>query len=109
MRPPFYRGATGIVFVFDLTRRSSFQNLPDWKEEVEKVVGPKPAILVGNKLDLAEADDGAAREIGSEEGKALMSELGATEYFESSAKTGNAIEDLFQRMTLNILKSSGKI
>lgn len=107
VRPPFYRGATAIIFCMDLTRRSSFQNLPAWKEEVEKVVGPKPSILVGNKLDLIISED--KREVSTEEGKALMAELGAERYFEGSARTGLQVEDLFKEMVLIILRQSGKI
>ena len=47
VRPPFYRGATAIIYVFDLSRRSSFANLLEWKNEVEKVIGQgKPTVLV---------------------------------------------------------------
>ena len=52
VRPPFYRGATGIIYVFDLTRRSSFSNLLNWKTEVEKVAEaismmPRDALAIG--------------------------------------------------------------
>jgi small GTP-binding protein len=104
VRPPFYRGATGIVYVFDITRRSSFADLPKWKEEVEKVIDKKPSILIGNKLDLADE-----REVGKKDGEALMKELGCLNYFETSAKTGNNIDTVFKEMTLGILKENGKI
>jgi len=106
VRPPFYRGATGIIYVFDLSRRSSFANLDQWKEEVEKVIGQKPCILIGNKLDLAL--DGK-REVGEAEGQAFKNELNAMKYFEGSAKTGDSIESVFKDLTLAILTSSGKI
>ena len=106
VRPPFYRGATGIVYVFDLTRRSSFTNMHSWREEVEKVIGHKPSLVVGNKLDLA---DGGKREIGQQEGDALKSEIHSLAYFETSAKEGTSIEDAFTEMTLAILKASKKI
>ena len=106
VRPPFYRGATGIIYVFDLTRRSSFSDLIEWRSEVEKVVTDKPSLLVGNKLDLAAV---GKREVSEQEGYALKSEMGATKYFETSAKQGDSIEDLFKVLTLEILKTSGKI
>jgi len=52
VRPVFYQGAKAILYVFDLTRKSSLFNLFKWKEEVEEIVGSIPCILVGNKLDL---------------------------------------------------------
>ena len=107
VRPPFYRGATGIVYVFDLTRRSSFQNLMEWKDEVEKVMGDsKPCVLVGNKNDLANE---GSREVGETDGEALKNELHAFGYYETSAKQGISIEPVFTQMTLEILKSTNKI
>ncbi|MFX1232996.1 MAG: Rab family GTPase [Promethearchaeota archaeon] len=106
VRPPFYRGATGIVYVFDLTRRSSFSDLIEWKSEVEKVVSQKPSLLVGNKIDLARE---GKREVSFQEGEALKSELNATKYFETSAKEGDSVEEVFKLLTLEILKTSGKI
>lgn len=106
VRPPFYRGASGIIYVFDLTRRSSFANLPNWKEEVEKVVGEKPSILVGNKLDLANQGN---REIALHDGESLKNELNALSYYETSAKEGTKINDVFRDTVIAILKASGKI
>ena len=109
VRPPFYRGLTGLVYVFDLTRRSSFQNLLEWKDEVEKVVSGKPSILVGNKIDLADAEDDSKREISTQEGESLMGELGSLAYFEGSAKEGIGVSKVFTALTLTILRSSGKL
>ncbi|MGQ4873165.1 MAG: Rab family GTPase [Promethearchaeota archaeon] len=105
VRPPFYRGATGLIYVFDLTRRSSFSNLHNWKAEAEKVIGQKPCILVGNKLDLANDN----REVSTQEGEALKNELGAEKYYETSAKDGTNIEDVFKELTIAILKATGRI
>lgn len=106
VRPPFYRGATGIIYVFDLTRRSSFANLPSWKEEVEKVIGEKTSILIGNKLDLANQGE---REVGEQDGKALQSELNSETYYETSAKEGTLVDFVFDNLVLSILKKSNKI
>ncbi len=106
VRPPFYRGCAATIMTFDLTRRSSFANLHDWKEEVEKVVGSKPTILVGNKLDLAV--DGI-REVGTKEGEAFKDEIGAIAYYEGSAKLGDKIETIFTEITIAILKATAKI
>ena len=106
VRPPFYRGATGIIYVFDLTRRSSFANLTNWKEEIIKVVGEKPSLLVGNKTDLANQGH---REIGEQEGEALKKELNCLTYHETSAKEGMKVEIVFKELSLSILKASQKI
>jgi len=106
VRPPFYRGATGIIYVFDLTRRSSFAELLEWRNEVEKVIGQKPSIIVGNKVDLA---DQGKREVSYQDGESLKGELHANNYFETSAKVGDSIDNVFTILTLEILKTSGKI
>ncbi|MHA2036668.1 MAG: GTP-binding protein [Promethearchaeota archaeon] len=105
VRPPFYRGATAIVFVFDLTRRSSFQNILAWKSEVEKVIGDgKPSMLVGNKIDLTDR-----REVGEKEGEALKDEINALRYYETSAKEDLDVSPVFKEITLAILKGTQKI
>ncbi|MHA1472046.1 MAG: Rab family GTPase [Promethearchaeota archaeon] len=106
VRPPFYRGATGIIYVFDLTRRSSFADLLEWREEVEKVIGQKPCLVVGNKLDLAKQGQ---REVAEQDGEAVKFEMHAMKYFETSAKEGNSVEEIFKTLTLEILRNSGKI
>ena len=107
VRPPFYRGATAIVYVFDLTRRNSFQNVLDWKVEVEKVIGDgKPSVLVGNKIDLAEQGN---REVGEGDGEALKDEINALAYYETSAKDDVKIEPVFKNVTLAILERTKKI
>jgi small GTP-binding protein len=106
VRPPFYRGATGIIYVYDLTRRSSFADMLEWREEVETVIGQKPCLLIGNKLDLAR--DGQ-REVAEQDGEALKGEMHAMRYIETSAKQGDSVEDVFKVLTLEILKTSGKI
>ena len=106
VRPPFYRGATGIIYVYDLTRRSSFASMPDWQDEVEKVIGRKSSVVVGNKLDLADENH---RENGKQEGESVKNELEAISYYETSAKDGRNIEGIFRDITIGILKDFNKI
>ncbi len=107
VRPPFYRGSSATVYTFDLTRRSSFQNILNWKAEVEKVIGDsKPSILVGNKIDLAEQGQ---REVGTGEGEALRQELNSIAYLETSAKEDVHVEPVFKDLTKAILENTKKI
>ncbi|MFX1388987.1 MAG: GTP-binding protein [Promethearchaeota archaeon] len=107
VRPPFYRGSGATVYVFDLSRRSSFQNILNWKAEVEKVIGDgKPSVLVGNKLDLAEKGH---REVGPGDAEALKKELNAIGYYETSAKENIKVEPVFKDVTLAILENTKKI
>ncbi len=107
VRPAFYRGTSGLIYTFDLTRRSSFSNILEWKSEVEKVIGQgKPSVLVGNKIDLANQGN---REVGEQDGIALQYELGAIDYYEASAKDDILVEPVFKDITLAILRASSKI
>lgn len=49
----YYKGAQGIILVFDLTDRRSFQDVSNWVSEIEKYATKSPVIfLIGNKSDL---------------------------------------------------------
>ena len=52
----YYRNVHAVVFVYDVTRMSSFENLPGWIEECDAHnLGPEiPRILVGNKCDVTD-------------------------------------------------------
>ena len=48
----YYKGADGIIVVFDLTNRESFLSIPVWLNEIEKHSGPDVKIMVfANKMD----------------------------------------------------------
>jgi small GTP-binding protein len=106
VRPPFYKGAKALIYVYDLTRISSFLNILDWKKEAEKVIGSTPSILVGNKLDLIRPEEKRAKE---EDIAQLMSKLDTDAYFETSAKEGNNVEVIFKEVTKKIITSSAQI
>ena len=97
VRPPFYRGASGVLYVYDITRRQSFDDLLSWKQEVETVV-QKPFLVIGNKYDLQDE-----RIIHIDEGKMLAEKMGALSYFETSAKTGENLDDAFLLLVTKIL------
>lgn len=49
----YYKGAAGIIFMFDTTSYRSFQQLPNWYEMVENERGTEdlPLLLIGTKID----------------------------------------------------------
>ena len=89
----YLKGTDGVIFVFDLTKKETFQLIADWmqfmKEHNKKNIGK---ILFGNKNDLI-----SEREISYDEGKNLANELKCN-YYEGSAKTGENIEILMQEI-----------
>ena len=106
VRSPFYKGAKAIIYVYDLTRISSFSNILNWKKEAEKVIGSTPSILVGNKLDLIRPEEKRAKE---EDIAQLMHELNTDTYFETSAKKGTNVETIFEEVTKKIINKSQEI
>lgn len=53
----YYRGADGIILVFDLFKKDSFTNLYSWLKEVEKhAKNDVHIIIIGNKSDRAEKE-----------------------------------------------------
>ncbi|MBD3195848.1 MAG: GTP-binding protein [Candidatus Lokiarchaeota archaeon] len=96
IRRSFYLGAKGIVYVFDLTNRFSFNNCVKWKNEIEEVIGKKPSILIANKLDLVNKNSN--RPIPKKEGNNLKEDLGSDEYIETSAKEDIMINEAFREL-----------
>ncbi len=100
--PTYYKGAGGALLVFDVTRRATFERLPQWVDHLVKNCGeipPFPVILVANKTDLEEA-----RDVSTEEAKAFSEENGI-QYFEASAKTGAKVKDVFEELAKLMLET----
>ena len=89
VRKMYYSGAAGVILVFDVTRRRSFQELVKWVEEADESIGMRvPMVCVGNKIDLPD------RAVPSDEAKEWAESQGFY-YMESSAKTGVGVADMF--------------
>ncbi|KAJ6727325.1 DRAB5-RELATED [Salix purpurea] len=97
----YYRGAHGIILVYDVTRRETFENLSDiWAKEVELYSTNHDCIkiLVGNKVDRD-----SERAVSREEGMALAQQHKCS-FFECSAKTSENVLKCFKELTLKILE-----
>lgn len=91
----YYKNAKGIILVFDVSRRESFEMVTFWMSEIQKhALEGVVKVLVGNQIDKEN------RDVARQEGKSKADELGV-EYFETSAKTGVGIEELFRYMAIN--------
>ncbi|MFX0132743.1 MAG: GTP-binding protein [Candidatus Hodarchaeota archaeon] len=92
VRTAFYKGATGALIVFDLTRNHTFRNVEKWVKELRIFAGSIPFIIIGNKSDLKEF-----RLIRDSEINSLTDEL-SSQYIETSAKTGEHVEEAFHKL-----------
>lgn len=99
MTNSYYRGTAAVVLVFDITQRDSFTNLPMWINDVENLTDEGTVCcLVGNKLDL-----GAQRTVTFSEAQSFAIAHNMT-YFETSAKKGLNVEEVFVTLTNTIVK-----
>lgn len=92
----YYRGAVGVILVYDITSRDSFKSLNFWLTEIQQYTTNPSLVIVGNKIDLAEK-----REVSTEEAQSLASSHNAL-YIETSACTGDNITDAFKLLIRNI-------
>ncbi|RFU26936.1 hypothetical protein B7463_g9404, partial [Scytalidium lignicola] len=127
LAPMYYRNAQSALVVYDLTKPSSLIKAKHWVAELQKQASPGIVIaLVGNKLDLTNAgggsnssddhgeddaagedDNGDARKISTEEAKSYAEEEGLL-FFETSAKLGTNVTEVFQAIANAIPETSLK-
>ena len=99
----YFRGAHGILLLYDVTNKDSFKNLESWLIEIEKNAKEKVLkILIGNKCDLT--DD---REISTEEGKAFALRNGM-EFMETSAKMNTNVTEAFETLGKLMIEFNSK-
>lgn len=93
----YYRGSHGVIVVYDITDRTSFQHVRMWMEELGKYAKEGTVrLLVGNKCDLA-----SKRCVSQHEGRELAEELGV-HFLETSAKNSHNIEAAFAALCRGI-------
>jgi Ras-related protein Rab-1A len=93
----YYRGAHGIIVVYDVTDAESFNNVKQWLHEIDRYAAENVnKLLVGNKSDLT-----AKRVVSTEQGKEFADSLGI-EFLETSAKTSSNVEQAFLTMASQI-------
>ena len=86
----YIQGAAGAMIVCDLTRRETLIAFENYARQVRAVNPNIRLVFVCNKMDLTDA-----RDISSIELLTLLSELGEKNFFLTSAKTGEQVENAF--------------
>ncbi|KAH6723342.1 P-loop containing nucleoside triphosphate hydrolase protein [Leptodontidium sp. MPI-SDFR-AT-0119] len=98
----YFRGASGALLVFDISRRPTFTHVTDWLNDLRQIAEPDiVVVLVGNKSDLASGDENK-REVTKEEAEEWAKKNGVLEYVETSAKSGEGVEMAFGRVAERI-------
>ncbi|CBJ32986.1 Rab8A, RAB family GTPase [Ectocarpus siliculosus] len=86
----YFRGAQGILLVYDVTDKKSFNSIRNWVAQIQQHADVAVnKILIGNKCDMDED-----REVSREEGAQLAAEYGI-QFFETSAKNDINVEKGF--------------
>ncbi|KAI1343995.1 GTP-binding protein rab2 [Xylariaceae sp. FL0016] len=108
----YFRGASGALLVFDITRKATFQHVTDWLNDLRAIAEPDiVVILVGNKLDRAQEDPDASgegsnkREVTTAEAEEWARRNGVLQYVETSAKSGENVERAFQQVAERIFEN----
>jgi Ras-related protein Rab-6A len=99
LRRQFMNGSDCGIIVFDVTRRSSLENITRWINEARANVPGLQFVLVGNKTDLVND-----RVVKHEEAERAAKENQMLLYIETSAKSGSNIQLLFKKLAQIILE-----
>jgi Ras-related protein Rap-1B len=101
MRDLYMKNGQGFVLVYSIIAQSTFNDLPDLREQILRVkdCDDVPMVLVGNKCDLNDQ-----RVISTEQGEQMASKFGGCAFLEASAKTKTNVDDVFYILIRSINK-----
>ena len=106
--PSYVIGASGGIFMYDITRYSSLKNFDDWLDIFKRAYTGKerqiPIIMVGGKLDLQ-----YKRAVSSNDAFELAKKKNLYGFVECSAKNGENIDDIFIEICRLMMRRSGLI
>lgn len=95
----YYRGADGIIMVYDVTNSESFDHVQDWLQEVNRYSNEGTVkLLIGNKSDRED------KKVTTKEGEDYSQQLDMP-FLETSAKTASNVEAAFLAMASELIKA----
>eukprot|EP01137_Pigoraptor_chileana_P015734 Opistho-2@5331 len=90
----YYRGTHGVMVVYDVTDKRSFDSVRRWMQEIDTNCDTAARVLLGNKSDYPIQK----KEVSHEDARLYAEEV-KVEFFETSAKTGANVEEAFLALT----------
>uniref|UniRef100_A0AAF5Q4B8 small monomeric GTPase n=1 Tax=Wuchereria bancrofti TaxID=6293 RepID=A0AAF5Q4B8_WUCBA len=102
LTPSYYRGAQGVICVYDVSNRQTFERLSHWMNEVDTYSTKTDAVkmLIGNKIDISN------REVTREEGLQFAKKHRML-FIEASAKTREGVQCAFEELIEKVLQTPG--
>ena len=106
----YFRGASGALLVFDITRRSTFESVTSWLNDLRQIADESiVVVLVGNKSDLASSSLSSSgenqRQVTKEEAETWCRQNKVLKYVETSAKSGDGVERAFIEVAERIFQN----
>ena len=94
LRKMYAKVSSTAFIVYDITNAETFRSLGKWKKDLHDFAGMEiPFIIIGNKNDLADQ-----RAIPEDSAREAAEKLGAIDFFETSAKTGDKVDEAFTKL-----------
>ena len=101
----YYKGANGIILIYDVTNKQSYENVKNWLTQIKEEANPNVIIyLAGNKIDVEEEQ----RVISTEDGQKIADEY-KLPFKETSAKNGINVNEIFQELVEKIDETFSKL
>lgn len=99
LKEAYFYGANGILAVADLTRRGTLDELDDWIDGIEQIVGNVPLLIAVNKSDLVSRAQYGEKDV------AQAAKAYNAPFLMTSAKSGEHVEDAFRRIGQMVTES----
>jgi small GTP-binding protein len=99
VRHLYYQGASSAILVFDVTRPETYNNIPQWFDDLLKYSGKIPRILIANKIDLEDI-----RKKSTEDITQMAEKVNANKFFETSAADGTNVLKAFTYLARVMIK-----
>ena len=96
-----YRNTNGVLFVYDVTKRKSYNSMKNWIKDTEKIDKDIKGIILGNKIDLEE------REVNKDELEELGNKMNM-KFLETSAKENINVKEAFILIVEELLKDKNE-
>ena len=94
----YFNASDGFIIVYDITNRETFKSINNWIEQITTIAGENiKCIIFGNKNDLIDK-----RQVQEEEGRELAKKY-KSNFFETSAKSGDNVEEGFKSIITDVM------